>query len=61
MRELISRDIAEKLIREIQPVQSNIEQTADQISIKIILSNGQILSVQYQPKLQNKQYFILSH
>ena len=61
MEEVISRDIAEQLIREAVPLRSKIEQTKELITIKIYLSNGRILSVDYQPKRQYKQYYLLSN
>jgi len=61
MRELISRDAAERLIREAGPLCSQIEQTEKLININIYLSNGRILSVYYQPDMQNKQYFLISN
>jgi hypothetical protein len=61
MRELISRDAAERLIRESSPLCSQIEQTEKLININIYLSNGRILSVYYQPDMQNKQYLLISN
>jgi len=61
MRELISRDAAERLIREVGPLRSKIEQSKELINIQIYLSNGRILSVYYQPDMQNKQYYLISN
>ena len=61
MRELISRDTAEQLIRDVGPLRSKIEQTSEMINIKIFLTNGTILSVDYQPKIQGKKYYLVSN
>ena len=54
----ITRDFADKLIRNSDPVQSKIAPGPDQLCVIFDLSNGMSLLVKYDYKNLQKKYFI---
>ena len=54
----ISREIADRLIRKSQPVQSKIDQNAHELCVTFNLLNGMLLLVRYNRRNFKKTYFL---
>jgi hypothetical protein len=54
----ISREIADRLIRKSNPVQSRIDQNAYELCVTFNLLNGMLLFVRFNRNSLNKTYFL---
>jgi len=54
----ITREFADQLIQESNPVQSKIDQTPHELCVTFSLLNGMLLLVRYNRKNLNKTYFL---
>ena len=54
----ITREFADRMIQKSNPVQSKIDQTANDLYITFNLLNGMLLLVRYNRENLNKTYFL---
>ena len=56
---LITRKIAENLIRTSNPIQSTIDQSSESLKVIFTFPNGKSLVVNYDNHIQEKSYYLI--
>jgi len=56
---IITRKIAESLIRNSIPVDSQIDQSTDILKVIFTLENGKSLLINYNSQVQEKSYYLI--